>query len=622
MGPEGQPGLLRLLAPAGGDLMFVLAARDGKVVDVNEAACRALGYTREELLEQHAPDFSVMPSPQAFARAWRTLETEGAESRVVNGFRRRDGSTFPADVRFALRTLGDERMVLAVARETPPLPPLEAALRHAEHDYESILRNLPGIVYRATTAGEVHWIDGRVEELTGHPPSAFLSGRVRPRDLMDPAEGNRMRAEIAASLSARDSYDLTYGIVRADGERRIVRDIAHIAHVAPADGDGPVVVEGILFDITRRVEEERILREALAAEHRRYQQVVAASGQVVYEQDVPAGVMHYSASLFDVFGYTVAAHGTSPEDWRAKVHPDDLERVLAEGRRAAAERRTINVEYRYRHARGGYRWVWDRSECDYDETGAPARVIGVMQDVTERRELEAQVRAAQRMETIGALTGSVAHDLNNFLTSVLVNLAMARMQLGPEGDMPEIQDAADAATKGAELVRSLLSFARQEPRREPIDAGALVSESLRLLMQMAGREVRLQANVREGCPPFEGDRVQVQQVLMNLVVNARDAMGGRGSVTIEVEPVAAEHRETGEQGEFVRLEVADSGPGIPAELHERIFQPYFTTRAPGEGTGLGLSIVHSVAQAHGGWVEVSSAPGQGARFAVYFPVAV
>lgn len=619
MGPEGQPGLLRLLAPAGGDLMFVLAARDGKVVDANDAACRALGYSREELLELSAPGLCDMPSPQAFARTWRSLEGGADDSRVVSVFRRSDGSTFAAEVRFALRTLGDERMVLAVARETPPLPPLEAALRHAEHDYESILRNLPGIVYRATAAGDIHWIDGRVEELTGHPPSAFLSGRVRPRDLMDPAEGGRMRAEMAASLSARGSYDLAYGIVHAGGERRIVRDIAHIA---PEDGGGSAVVEGILFDITRRVEEERVLREALAAEHRRYQQVVAASGQVVYEQDVPAGVMHYSASLFDVFGYTAAAHGTSPEDWRAKVHPDDVGRVLAEGQRAAAERRTINVEYRYRHGRGGYRWVWDRSECDYDEAGAPVRVVGIMQDVTERRELEAQVRAAQRMETIGALTGSVAHDLNNFLTAVLVNLAMARMQLGPEGDMPEIQDAADAATKGAELVRSLLSFARQEPRREPVDAGALVSESLRLLAQMAGREVELQANVREGCPPFEADRVQVQQVLMNLVVNARDAMGGRGSVTIGVEPVAAQHRETGEQGEFVRLEVADCGPGVPAELHQRIFQPYFTTRAPGEGTGLGLSIVHSVAQAHGGWVELSSPPGEGARFAVYFPAAV
>lgn len=616
--PETGPGLLNLLAPGGDDLMFVLSG-DGKLLDINEAACRALGYTREELLSPGAAAFPFIPWPPAFSRAWRNPADPGEGSRSINTFRRRDGPAFAAEVRFSQHTVAGEKAVLAVARETSAGSALEAAFHQAERNYASILSNLPGIVYRATVTGNVLAIDGHVEQLTGHPPSAFLGGEVRLRDLMAVADGGIAHEELVSSLAASGTYDLTYSIVRPDGERRIVRDIAH---TAPGEGDQPPIAEGILFDVTQRVEEERVLREALAAEHRRYQQVVAASGQVVYEQDIVAGVMHYSASLFDVFGYTTAAHGTRPEDWRSKVHPGDLERVLEQGRHAVDEHRLVNIEYRYRHARGGYRWVWDRSQCDYDEGGRPVRIIGVMQDVTERRELEAQVRAAQRMETIGALTGSVAHDLNNFLTAVLVNLAMARMQLGREGQMPELQDAADAASRGAELVRSLLNIARGEPRREPIDADALVAESLRLLARIAGPEVHLEANVCEGCPPFNADRVQVQQVLMNLVVNARNAMGGRGRVAIAVGPVATEHRETGEPGEFVRLEVADDGPGVPAEIQERIFQPYFSTSEPGEGTGLGLSIVHSVAQSHGGWVELTSAPGQGARFAVYFPAAV
>jgi two-component system, cell cycle sensor histidine kinase and response regulator CckA len=225
--------------------------------------------------------------------------------------------------------------------------------------------------------------------------------------------------------------------------------------------------------------------------------------------------------------------------------------------------------------------------------------------------------SAQRMETVGALAAGLAHDVNNYLTTILGNVELAIMQDGGDSH-PELADARDAAVGCAELVRKLLAFARpQQAMRERLEPAPLIADTARMLQRLAGASVELTASATSSAPAFHADRVQVQQVLMNLVANAREAMGGSGVINIQASRAMSSR--DGTFRPYLCLAVTDSGPGIPLEVRHRIFEPYFTTRRFGEGTGLGLSIVHGIVNSHGGWVEVESEPGHGATFRAYFP---
>jgi signal transduction histidine kinase len=299
------------------------------------------------------------------------------------------------------------------------------------------------------------------------------------------------------------------------------------------------------------------------------------------------------------------------------VHREDLAQVTSLAPGPLSTGTLYEAEFRVLHQDGKYRWAWDRSLFDTDDDGRPLRAIGVVQDVTARKELESQMNSAQRMETVGALAAGLAHDVNNYLTTILGNVEFALMNLDAE-QHPELSDARDAAVGCAELVRKLLAFARpQQAQRERLEPVALLGDTVRMLQRLAGQEVVLSATATDDCGLFEADRVQIQQLLMNLVANAREAMGGKGAIQIGA---SGQWRERDGQGRsFVCIEVTDSGPGIPAEVRHRIFEPYFTTRRFGEGTGLGLSIVHGIVTSHAGFVEVESPAGAGATFRAYFP---
>ncbi|MCK9519088.1 MAG: PAS domain-containing protein, partial [Dehalococcoidia bacterium] len=468
---------------------------------------------------------------------------------------------------------------------------------------------LPGVVYRYRLRSSMGrgWVDSRIRELTGYDAAELVDGSVEWLDLVPEDERSIVLGRLDSSNG--DAFDVVYSIRHRSGELRLIRDTGHV--IAGANGQ-VAEVEGILFDVTERMERERVLREAWMAEHERYELVVQASRQVVHEWIEGSEAIYWGGSMRDVLGYAPEAHGDRFRDWLDRVHPDDRERLLFAGRETRAQRlRLRNYEYRYCHADGSYRWIWNHILYEWRDDGRARRIVGVMQDVTGRKQLEAQVHSAQRMETIGALAGGVAHDVNNYLTTVLGNIDLALMRVDEPWE--ELIDARAAVQGCAELVRSLLTFARQQvPARTQLNAAEVVTHAVRILARLVGPSIQLQQRTEAGLW-FEADAVQVQQVLMNLVVNARDAMGGQGYIVLSAERAS---------GGFIRFSVQDSGPGVALDLAERIFEPYFSTRPLGEGTGLGLSIVHGVAKAHGGRVEVANHPGgRGAMFSVYFPAA-
>jgi PAS domain S-box-containing protein len=314
--------------------------------------------------------------------------------------------------------------------------------------------------------------------------------------------------------------------------------------------------------------------------------------------------------------------------WVRNVHPDDRVRVK-EARAVPGETVQQVLEYRFRKADGAYIWIRDERRLVRDPEGNASEVVGTWSDVSERVALEARLAQAQKMEAIGLLSGGIAHDFNNLLGAILGNAQLARMDVTAEHPAAESLEAIVQATQRAKgVVRQILDFARQEARElRRMGLGPVVRESVALLRATLPAEVELRLTVAEGLPEVQADPTQIQQAVLNLGTNAWHALDKKpGRVDLEVSVadldagVAGQHPDL-RVGRYVRLRVQDTGKGMSRETMGRIFDPFFTTKEPGTGTGLGLSVVHGIVKAHGGAILVSSAPGQGATFDLYFPAA-
>jgi PAS domain S-box-containing protein len=273
----------------------------------------------------------------------------------------------------------------------------------------------------------------------------------------------------------------------------------------------------------------------------------------------------------------------------------------------------------------GERWFRVSAGPVRGESGQPNGRALVLSDVTQRKRLEEQLLQAQKMEAVGRLAGGVAHDFNNLLTAITGNLALLLDQAPPEPQREMLRITEMAAWRAADLTRQLLGFSRQARLAlEPTDLNRCVEETMTLLRRTLDRNIEVQTHCEASLGKVRADAGQIQQVLMNLALNSRDAMPEGGTLTVEtanVEVTEAEAagRLAARPGRFVRLRVRDSGHGIPEEIQHRIFEPFFTTKEQGQGTGLGLAMVFGIVQQHRGWVDLHSPPGEGACFDIYLP---
>ncbi len=387
------------------------------------------------------------------------------------------------------------------------------------------------------------------------------------------------------------------------------------------------------FDAVLTVVQDRDEVFALAGRLReweeRFRKVADATGQVVYEWDFASGAVRRTGNQQPVLGFTAEEERAldALEHWRSRVHPDDREATTAAFERHRIEGTPFDLEYRYR--RDERRWIriHDRGFFERDEAGHVVRMIGSMSDVTAQRETEAQLRQAQKMETVGTLAGGVAHDFNNQLTGVLGHLDMLADALGPQDPRQEhVRIAQAAAERCADLTRGLLAFSRRlHGNPVPGALGCTVEESVRLLRRVLPANIRVDTALDPALPPVRFDATQIQQVLFNLCINARDAMPHGGVLTLSTgagqRPSGAPGSPDAAPGAWAWLRVADDGAGIPADVLPRVFEPFFTTKPVGSGTGLGLAMVYGIVREHGGWIEAASTEGEGSAFTVWLPFA-
>ena len=341
-------------------------------------------------------------------------------------------------------------------------------------------------------------------------------------------------------------------------------------------------------------------------------------------RDTGAEGILISRSLADLLGLPIGTRSISRTDFLERVHPDDAARVDAAVREAVSRGTEFHLEYRLHAGERGWRWFRSTGRVRVNMQGQP-RVFSGITDVTERRSLEAQLQHAQKMEALGQLAGGVAHDFNNFLTAIL---GYARFLLESATDQSTRRDAEEivkAAERAASLTKQLLAFGRRHVMEmEVVDVNARILDVADMLKRIIGEDVPLTTRVQADVPAVRVGRGQLEQIVMNLVVNARDAIDGGGSIRVETANVVLDrHSPTRPAnvapGHYVVISVSDTGCGMTEEIKARLFEPFFTTKPRDQGSGLGLATVYGIVAQCGGTITVTSEPGQGSTFAIYLP---
>ena len=370
---------------------------------------------------------------------------------------------------------------------------------------------------------------------------------------------------------------------------------------------------------------ERLVR-ALRESQERFQFVVRATNDAVWDRDLVSQALWWNEGIQTLFGYAPEEVGPDVSWWHEHLHPEDRDRVVSDIQTAVDRgAESWTAEYRYRRADSSYAEVFDRGYVLYDGDGRAVRMIGAMMDITQRKQLEDELRQAQKMEAVGRLAGGVAHDFNNLLTVITGRSALLLARLKAEDpsrrSVELIQKTADRA---AGLTRQLLAFSRKQVlQRKVLDLNTTVADMSAMLRRLIGEDVDLLLTLGAGAGRVNADPGQLEQALLNLAVNARDAMPQGGTLGVETDNVhlaaAPDRPDALPAGPYAVLRVLDTGTGMDAATQARIFEPFFTTKEPGKGTGLGLSMVHGVVRQHGGAIRVRSIHGGGTTFEIYLP---
>lgn len=470
--------------------------------------------------------------------------------------------------------------------------------------------------------------DDRMLEIYGISRAELESEHFHFSPLVHPDDREKVKDNFAAVQAGRRNFEYSYRIVRPDGSIRQLRSVG----IVQLDAVGrPEWVTGINEDVTSLQMKEMELRDLTE----RLQLALRASRLGIWEFDLHSGRLQWDDVLLGIFG-------VAPEQWtgtlgefRARLHPDDLAQAVADFQQILTGTALDYREYRiYRLSDGAVRTIEANGYLVRDSAGLPARVVGMHRDITEQkeaesnqREMEIRLAQSQRLETIGTLAGGIAHDFNNILAGMMGFVDLALRAVPPGSETAEyLRGARDGGIRARDLVRRLLIFARKgtDTVRQPLYLRQLVGDTISLLRATQPASIEIRTELPEEVGPVIADAAQVQLVLMNLCVNAAQAIGARqGHITLSLRRVEHCPAELDRcpVGPHACLTVTDDGCGMDEATRARIFEPFFSTKAQGEGTGLGLSIVHGIVHDHGGSMRVESAPGRGATFEIFLPLA-
>lgn len=466
--------------------------------------------------------------------------------------------------------------------------------------------------------------------LLGLPPDAILD-HERMLNSIHPEDREQVRELVRHAHAEGACFESDCRVVWPDESEHwvFVKGCIH------RDAAGrPSRIDGVLQDVAERKHLENELHES----QRKISGLISHLPGVVYRcrNDAQWSVDFVSDGIAALTGYSRSDFEQRSITFYDLTHPDDRESVRSAVESALANREAYQATYRIVTKSGEEKWVWEQGTGVYSSENDLQFLEGFVLDITRRRRaeqdnarLEARLRQAQKMEALGTLAGGIAHDFNNVLAAISGNAALAVAELPPDSPaLTSINEIKRSAVRAADLVRQILAFSRQEhAQRRPIALQTAVAEAIRLLRAALPALIEIRSRFAPRLPSVLADATQIHQVIMNLGVNAAQAIGERaGVIEFQLDAVTAPMKPGHEvaglpPGRYVRLLVSDNGSGMDQVTIERIYDPFFTTKPVGRGTGLGLSVVHGIMQAHEGAISIDSEPGKGSTFCLFFPVA-
>ncbi|MFN7942977.1 MAG: PAS domain S-box protein [Thermoanaerobaculia bacterium] len=599
------------------DALYVDDA-DGKVVFANDRFLSLFGVERDQLPCLELEDY-VAPEWRAVTRDRheRRLRGEAVSSQFEYEGLRQDGRRIWLES-MVVPLLDDAGRVVgtqAADRDITERKQAEASLRASEERFRSVCESASIGLYRTTPDGRILMANPAAVRMLGYDSFEELARRDLESAGFEPAYP---RSEFRERL---EGDGIIAGIEsewrRRDGSRIFVRESARLVR---DENGASLYYDGTFEDITERKRAEASLR----ASESRYRSLFDNNLAGVYRSTIDGRLLECNEAFARIYGFASRAEALGDSTRALYPTPVARDAFVAE---LAASRVLVNRESEGRRKDGSAVWLLENARLVEDVGGTEGTVIeGTLLDITDRKNMESELRQSQKIEAIGRLAGGVAHDFNNILGVILGYGELAQLEVPPESPVRElVTEMVNAAQRAAALTRQLQAFSRKQilqPRR--LDLNALVAETRKMLERVIGEDVELLVRPAPDLGTVRADPGQVEQVLLNLAVNARDAMPQGGTLTIEtanlvVEPEPAAVSPPVTPGSYVMLAVSDTGVGMDAETQRRVFEPFFTTKPVGQGTGLGLATVYGIVKQSGGYIWVHSKVGRGATFKIYLP---
>jgi two-component system cell cycle sensor histidine kinase/response regulator CckA len=609
---------------------FYVHDETGRFVDANDNACKALGYTYNELAGLNVLDVDVPSREYDVFAMWNELsQTPGLPRTFESVHQRKDGSRFPVEVRVGVLEMRGRSLFLAIVRDISDRKNAEDALRLSEERFKSAVVNSPIGLAIVSLDGRFIEVNDALCRIVGYTPEELVTKTFQDITHPDDLEDSLLRGALLARGDV-PAYQLEKRYVRKDGSSVWIQ--ANVSFVRDADGN-PVHIVGQIQDISQRRAAERALRES----EERFELALSGADLGSWDWNLETGDIHTNSRWAEMLGYTLDTLTPNIASWGALIHPDDTKRV---GNTFAAhlkgETQTYDCEYRVRSSSGQWVWILDRGQVvERNAAGRAVRAAGTHLDITERKraeverlQLEGQIQHAQKLESLGVLAGGIAHDFNNLLVAILGNADLALNDL--EISSParhSVQEIEVASRRAAELCRQMLAYAgKGRFEVQALDLREVVEEMAKMLEVSISKKISLKYTFTHPVPPIEADAAQIRQVIMNLIINASEAIGESvGAIAIRVGGGHYEHgylngtylNEELPEGNYAYFEVSDTGCGMSEETKRKLFEPFFTTKFTGRG--LGMAAVLGIVRGHRGAIKVYSELGKGTTFKVLLP---
>jgi PAS domain S-box-containing protein len=597
---------------------LVSIGSDGKITDVNEATETVIGVSRERLIGN---DFlNYFTEPEKAREGYQKVLAEGLVRDYPLTIRHTSGKT--TDVLYNATVYkneaGEIQGVFAAARDITERKKVEENLSTAHNLLRQVFQSLDqAVLVVDSLTSKIIMCNSAVEQVFGYQEDEILSNAI-DRLQINSKWGKKFGQALSYALDQSGRFHIEYRMRRKNGTN------LDAEVTATEIKDHPRGRIGIVF-VIRDITERKHIEEALQMAENKYRSIFENAVEGIFQSTLSGKFITVNPAMARMLGYE------SPKELITKITDIEQQLYVDPKKRQELTRRLEGHDVVERFVSQLYRkdgkkiWISENGRAVRDGSGIIQYYEGIAEDITEMKQLEYQFLRAQRLESIGALAGGIAHDLNNILAPILLGIELVRRKVADESAMGVLNTMESSAKRGSDLIHQILSFARGvEGERIIVQLRHLINDIEKVIRETFPKTITLHLDLIKELWRIMADATQLHQVLMNICVNARDAMPQGGTIEIKAENIFLDEHYSkmnseAKKGAYVVLSVTDTGAGISDEVIDKIFEPFFTTKEVGKGTGLGLSTVNAIVRAHSGFINVQSKVGKGTTFKIFLP---